>query len=213
MQGCSHEGTPSCRDSHGGTLPCRDATVQEPLHAGTPMQDGGLTPQSHVATGLVGGLTGCRQQPSLSLLPPRGSFSCLPGQHKEGSVALKIPSATAGQDRHSQAIRHSRAGTWHGARAEPGAATQDRQTDRYSHSTKPPTAHEPEVSRARAAHLHGQEILLVRQDAVGVHVFLEPVAAERASGCWGLGGVPPPASPKGMPSTLPVRPLLHQHRQ
>lgn len=79
--------------------------------------------------GLLGGLTGCRQQPCLGLLPPRGSFSCPPGQHKEGSVALKIPGAPAGQDGHSQAIRHSRARRWHRARHS--------QRDVQSHNTEP----------------------------------------------------------------------------
>lgn len=74
------------------------------------------------------------------------------------------------------------------------------------------------VSHARTAHLHGQEILLVWQDAVSVDVFLEPVAEGRESGCWGLGGIPTPActasdSPEGMPITRPLRPLLQQHPQ
>lgn len=69
------------------------------------------------------------------------------------------------------------------------------------------------MSHPRAAHLHGQEILLVWQDAVGVDVFLEPVAAGRESGCWGLGGVPPstctaPAALKGYPLLIQSDPYL-----
>lgn len=57
-----------------------------------------------------------------------------------------------------------------------------------------------------AAHLHGQEILLVRQDAVGVDVFLEPAAAGRASGA-GVGWHPPlPARPLPCPVLLQPEP-------
>lgn len=69
------------------------------------------------------------------------------------------------------------------------------------------------MSCARTAHLHGQEILLIRQDAVGVDVFLEPVAAGRESVASPHLPAQPLPAPKGMPSTHPVRPLLHQHPQ
>lgn len=141
MRRCHRAGTPPCRGPHArwGSDPTAPRW--------------GAGPGAMGPAGLVGGLAGCRQQPSFGLLPPRSSFSCPPGQHKEGSVALKIPSATAGQDGHSQAIRHSRARTWHRARAEPGTATQHSQRDGQTHGTRStlstaeletPAAREPE---------------------------------------------------------------------